>query len=185
MAAARSDPAGPAMRLALSAPPPWLTPTFRKALDRTLAIELDPSRRGDMAQKDQVLFALGAGELWARGGENRSSSVRLVLDPSTVPPGPVAHGKWWPIVAAHVVPYRVALDFAHGGVALSWLEPALRIGPWFSLQSTIQLVDAELSSGNVSSTFGLRPTLHFGGVSVGAGPRAAVHWTHPDRVDFG
>ena len=138
-----------------------------------------------MAQKEQVLFALGAGELWARGGENRTSSVRLVLDPSTVPSRPVAHGQWLPIVVAHAVPYRVALDFAHGGVALSWLEPALRVGPWFSLLSTVQLVDAELSSGNVSSTFGLRPTLHFGGVSLGAGPRAAVHWTHPDRVDVG
>ena len=185
LAAAGYEPAGPAMRLALSDPQQWLTTTFRKALDRTLAIELDPSRRSDMAQKEQVLFALGAGELWARGGENRTSSVRLVLDPSTVPSRPVAHGQWLPIVVAHAVPYRVALDFAHGGVALSWLEPALRVGPWFSLLSTVQLVDAELSSGNVSSTFGLRPTLHFGGVSLGAGPRAAVHWTHPDRVDVG
>jgi predicted acylesterase/phospholipase RssA len=185
LAAAGYEPAGPAMRLALSDPQHWLTTTLRKSLDRTLAIELDPSRRADMGQKEEVLFALGAGELWARGGENRTSSVRLVLDPSTVPPRPVAYGSWLPIVVAHALPYRVALDFAHGGVALSWLEPALRIGPWFSLLSTVQLVDAELSSGNVSSTFGLRPTIHFGGISVGAGPRAAVHWTHPDRVDLG
>ena len=46
-------------------------------------------------------------------------------------------------------------------------------------------VDAELSAGRVSSTFGLRPTVHLGGVSLGLGPRAAVHWSGPERVDLG
>ncbi|TMB01776.1 MAG: hypothetical protein E6J64_18635 [Deltaproteobacteria bacterium] len=31
----------------------------------------------------------------------------------------------------------------------------------------------------------MRPTMHFGGLSVGLGPRAAVHWTGPGRVDLG
>ena len=185
LAAAGYQPGSAAMQLALSDPQRWVASTLRKGLDRTLAIELDPSRRNDMAQKEQVLFALGAGELWTRGGESRTSRVRFVLDPSTVPDRPVVGGKWLPIVAAHAVPYRVALDVARGGVALSWLEPALRMGPRFSLLSTVQPVDAELSAGRVSSTFGLRPTVHVGGVSFGLGPRASLHWTGPARVDLG
>jgi hypothetical protein len=185
LAAAGYHPGSAAMQLALSDPQRWVTSTLRKGLDRTLAIELDPSRRTDMAQKEQVLFALGAGELWTRGGENRASGVRFVLDPSTVPDRPVVAGKWLPIVAAHAVPYRLALDVARGGVALSWLEPALRMGPRFSVLSTVQPIDAELSAGRVSSTFGLRPTVHLGGVSLGLGPRASVHWTGPSRVDLG
>jgi predicted acylesterase/phospholipase RssA len=185
LAEAGYQPAGPAMRLALADPQHWLTSTLRKSLDRTLAIELDPSRRSDLGQKGQVLFALGAGELWARGGETRTSRVKLVLDPSTVPTRPLGHGNWLPIVAAHAIPYRIALDFAHGGVALSWLEPALRVGSSFSVLSTLQLVDAELTGGHVSSTFGLRPTVNVGPLSVGVGPRASVHWTGSDRVSYG
>jgi len=185
LAAAGYQPADPSMRLALADPNGWLTAALRKALDRSLAIELEPSRRSDMPQKEQVLFALAAGELWARGGESRTSGVRFVLDPSSVPRRPVAAGRWLPLIAAHAIPYRVALDVAHGGVALSWLEPTLRMGPRFSLLSTVQPVDAELSAGRVSSTFGVRPTVHLGGVSVGLGPRAAVHWSGSKRVDFG
>ena len=185
LAAAGYQPGGPAMQLALSDPQRWVTSTLRKGLDRTIAIELDPARRADMAQKEQVLFALGAGEFWARGGESRTSGVRFVIDPSTVPDRPLVGRNWLPIVAAHAVPYRLALDVARGGVALSWLEPVLRIGRRFSLLSTVQPVDAELSASRVSSTFGVRPTMHFGGLSVGLGPRAAVHWSGPGRVDLG
>jgi predicted acylesterase/phospholipase RssA len=185
LAAAGYQPGSAAMQLALSDPQRWVTSTLRKGLDRTLAIELDPSRRADMAQKEQVLFALGAGELWTRGGESRTSRVRFVLDPSTVPDRPLVGGNWLPIVAAHALPYRLALDVARGGVALSWLEPMLRMGPRFSLLSTVQPIDAELSAGRVSSTFGVRPTVHAGGVSVGVGPRASVHWNGPGRVDLG
>src|SRR5229473_537472 len=126
LAAAGYQPGSPAMQLALSDPQRWVTSTLRKGLDRTLAIELDPSRRADMAEKEQVLFALGAGEFWARGGESRTSSVRFVVDPSTVPDRPLVQGSWLPIVAAHAVPYRLALDVARGGLALSWWEPVLR-----------------------------------------------------------
>jgi hypothetical protein len=185
LAAAGYQPGGPAMQLALSDPQRWMTSTLRKGLDRTLSIELEPSRRADMAQKEQVLFALGAGEFWARGSESKASRVRFVLDPSTVPDRPLVQGNWLPIALAHAVPYRVALDVARGGVALSWLEPTLRVGHRFSLLSTVQPVDAELSADRVSSTFGIRPTVHLGGVSVGLGPRAAVHWSGKDRVAFG
>lgn len=183
--AAGYQPHDLAMRLALADRQRWLASIARKALDRTMVIELDPSRRGDMAQKEQVLFALGAGELWTRGGEARAASVRLVLDPSTVPERPAGGGRWLPIFAAHLVPYRLALDVAQGGVAASWFEPALRIGSSFSLLSTAQLIDAQLSIGRFSSTFGVRPTLHLGGISAGLGPRLAVHWTGPDRFDLG
>jgi len=80
----------------------------------------------------------------------------------------------------------VVVGVARGGVALSWLEPMLRIGSRFSLLTTVQPIDAELSAGRVSSTFGVRPTLHSGGVSVGLGPRASVRWNGgPSRADFG
>ena len=138
-----------------------------------------------MPQKEQVLFALGAGELWTRGGETRTSRIRLIADPSSVPERPMAGGSWLPILAAHAIPYRLALDVARGGLAVSWLEPALRVGPRLSVLSTAQLIDAELVHDRISSTFGLRPTVHFAGLSVGVGPRVAVHWTGPGRLDLG
>jgi hypothetical protein len=81
----------------------------------------------------------------------------------------------WAIWAAHALPYRAALDVAQGGLALSWIEPALRLGPHFSVLSTLQLVDIEFSK-RTSTTFGLRPALHLGGFTLNAGPRFAVHW---------
>jgi hypothetical protein len=82
-----------------------------------------------------------------------------------------------PSVTDRLVPYRVTLDVAKGGLALSWLEPALRLGPYFSILSTAQLVDMEFGKSRTSTTIGLRPTVHLGGLSVSAGPRFSVHWS--------
>jgi len=162
-----------AMRLAVEDRKQFWRETLQRGLDRATTIELT-STGSDLGQKKGVLFGLSAGEVWTRGDVN-GSSVRLTLDPSTIPSVPLADGPTWAIWAAHALPYRVAVDVARGGLALSWIEPALRLGPNFSILSTLQIVDIEFSH-RTSSTFGLRPALHLGGLTVYAGPRLAVHW---------
>jgi hypothetical protein len=163
-----------AMRLAIEDRKQFWRETFQRAFDRATTIELTSGSAADSAQRKGVLFGLSAGEVWTRGDVN-GSSVRFTLDPSTIPSVPLADGPTWAIWAAHALPYRVALDVARGGLALSWIEPALRLGPNFSILSTLQLVDIEFSH-RTSSTFGLRPALHLGGLTLYAGPRLAVHW---------
>jgi hypothetical protein len=84
-----------------------------------------------------------------------------------------------------LLPYRLAFDAAHGGVALAWVEPALRLSPRLSLLSKVEPLDYESQNDRLSSTLGLRPTLHLGGVSLGAGPRASLHWRGTRRLDWG
>ena len=162
-----------AMRLAVEDPRQFWRETVQRGLDRAATIELT-STAADAAQRKGVLFALSAGEVWTRGDVN-GSSVRFTLDPSTIPSVPLANGPEWAIWAAHAFPYRASLDVVRGGLALSWIEPALRLGPRFSVLSTLQLVDIEFGE-RTSSTFGLRPALHLGGLTINAGPRLAVHW---------
>ena len=162
-----------AMRLAVEDPRQFWRETVQRGLDRAATIELT-STVADAGQRKGVLFALSAGEVWTRGDVN-GTSVRFALDPSTIPSVPLANGPEWAIWAAHAVPYRASLDVARGGLALSWIEPALRLGPRFSVLSTLQLVDIEFGQ-RTSTTFGIRPALHLGGLTVNAGPRFAVHW---------
>ena len=162
-----------AMRLAVEDPRQFWRETVQRGLDRAATIELT-STVADVGQRKGVLFALSAGEVWTRGDVN-GTSVRFALDPSTIPSVPLANGPEWAIWAAHAVPYRASLDVARGGLALSWIEPALRLGPRFSVLSTLQLVDIEFGQ-RTSTTFGIRPALHLGGLTVNAGPRFAVHW---------
>ena len=75
-----------------------------------------------------------------------------------------------------IVPYRVALDVVGGSIALSWLEPRLQLGRWFSLESTLQVIDLQFSSGVVSSTLGVRGELHLGPVGIASGPRWNLAW---------
>ena len=162
------------MRLAIEDPRQFWRETVQRGLDRAATIELTSTSASDAAQRKGVLFALSAGEVWTRGDVN-TTAVRFALDPSTIPSVPLANGPEWAIWAAHAVPYRAALDVARGGLALSWIEPALRLGPRFSVLSTLQLVDIEFGQ-RTSTTFGIRPALHLGGLTVNAGPRFAVHW---------
>ena len=162
------------MRLAVEDPRQFWRETVQRGLDRAATIELTSTSASDAAQRKEVLFALSAGEVWTRGDVN-TTAVRFALDPSTIPSVPLASGPEWAIWAAHAIPYRAALDVARGGLALSWIEPALRLGPRFSVLSTLQLVDIEFGQ-RTSTTFGLRPALHLGGLTVNAGPRLAVHW---------
>jgi len=162
------------MRLAVEDPRRFWRETLQRGLDRAATIELTSTSASEAGQRKAVLVALSAGELWARG-DVATSSVRLSLDPSSIPSVPLANGPEWAIWAAHALPYRAAFDVARGGLALSWIEPALRLGPHFSVLSTLQLVDIEFGH-RTSSTFGLRPALHLGGLTLNAGPRFAVHW---------
>jgi hypothetical protein len=120
-------------------------------------------------------MGIGAGETVSRAGERRGE-VLFLVDPSTIPLYPLADGSYVPIVLAHLVPYRVALDVVGGSVALSWLEPRLQLGRWFSVDSTLQLIDIQFSSGVVSSTLGARGVLHLGQVGIGSGPRWSLGW---------
>jgi hypothetical protein len=78
-------------------------------------------------------------------------------------------------VAAHVIPYRISLDVVRGGIAISWLEPAARLFPSFSVESIADLLAVE-GSGRVTSAFGLMPTLRARGAAFGAGPRVVIPW---------
>jgi hypothetical protein len=84
------------------------------------------------------------------------------------------------------VPYRVALDVVGGSIALSWLEPRLQLGRWFSVESTLQVVDIQFSSGVRSSTLGARGVVHLGPVGIGSGPRWSLDWGGGSRfgVEF-
>ena len=82
--------------------------------------------------------------------------VSFQIDPSTIPLHPLADGSYVPIVLAHAVPYRVALDVVGGSIALSWLEPRLQLGRWFSVESTLQVIDIQFSPNVTSSTLGVR-----------------------------
>ena len=169
------QPESRAMRLAIGDRRQFWRETVQRGLDRTATIELTSETPSETGARSAVLFAVGAGELWTRADVN-GSTVRFTLDPSTIPGVPLANGPQWPIYLAHLLPYRAALDVARGGLALSWIEPALRLGPRFSVLSTLQLVDMEFGNKRTSSTFGIRPAVHLGGLTLTAGPRLAVHW---------
>jgi predicted acylesterase/phospholipase RssA len=174
LARAGYRPESRAMRLALEDRKQFWRETIQRGLDRAVTIELTSTSSSGGGQRQTILFALSAGEVWTRADVN-GSSVRFTLDPSTIPSIALAEGPRWAIWAAHALPYRAALDVARGGLALSWIEPALRLGPSVSVLSTLQLVDIEFGN-RTSTTFGLRPALHLPGFSLNAGPRFAVHW---------
>lgn len=181
-------PTSDSMRTALDSRRRWFTATLKRAVDRAATIEIQRPSGGGGGTEGMVDLGIGATELLTRS-QSYETGVRFVLDPSSIPTEPLANGSYWPIVLAHLVPYRVALDIVGGGLALSWLEPQLWFSHWFSLDTTIQLVDLQFSSGNnsgsVSTTLGLRATAHVGGFGIGAGPRWSFYWSGSDISKFG
>ena len=170
------QPESKAMQAALADAGRWLSQTVHRALDRAGAIEIAQGSSAESpAIRSSVNVVIGGGETVSRSGERRGE-VLFLLDPSTVPVQPLADGSYLPIVLAHIVPYRIALDVVGGSIALSWLEPRLQLGRWFSVDSTLQLIDLQFSSGVVSSTLGARGIVHLGPVSVGSGPRWSLEW---------
>ena len=101
--------------------------------------------------------------------------MRFTLDPSSIPSVPLADGPRWPIWVAHWSPTGPRWTWRRGGWRCRGFEPALRLGPNFSVLSTLQLVDIEFGK-RTSSTFGIRPAVHLAGLTVSAGPRFAVDW---------
>ena len=162
-----------AMQLAVEDRGQFWRQTAQRGLDRATTIELT-SGAPQTSDRKTTLFALSAGEVWTRGDVN-NATVHFTWDPSSIPAVPLADGPTWPIWLAHAVPYRVALDVVHGGLALSWVEPALRLGPNFSLLSTLQLVDIQFGVGT-SSTIGIRAAANLGGLTLAVGPRWQVNW---------
>ena len=176
LAEAGYQPESQAMKAALADQGRWLFQTVHRALDRAGTIEIaQGSSESDASTRTAVNMGIGAGETVSRAGERRGE-VLFLVDPSTIPLYPLADGSYVPIVLAHLVPYRVALDVVGGSVALSWLEPRLQLGRGFSVDSTLQLIDIQFSSGVVSSTLGARGVLHLGQVGIGSGPRWSLGW---------
>jgi len=172
------------MRLAMTDTGRWFNTVLQKGADRSAAIELGrsdpPSSLGET-----VLFGLGAAELWTRRELARSGPPRLVVDPSSLPSEPPSNAPGWIALAAHLFPYRVALDLSRGGVALGWLEPELLLARGLSIVSLVEPLDYERQKARFSSTLGLLPTAHFGGISLGAGPRYSFHWPFSQGGDLG
>ena len=173
-------PESKAMKAALAGQGRWLSQTMRRALDRAATVEIiqassgSPSP-GSASTRKAMNAVLGGGETVSRAAE-RTGDVSFQVDPSTIPLHPLADGSYVPIVLAHIVPYRVALDVVGGSIALSWLEPRLQLGRWFWVDSTLQVVDIQFSSGITSSTLGVRGVVHLGPVGIGSGPRWSLAW---------
>jgi hypothetical protein len=78
-------------------------------------------------------------------------------------------------VVAHALPYRLSLDFSHGGFSAAWLEPELHLARWLSLQSTLEEIGYRPDTGWTSAA-GVLLVGHVSGVSLGAGPRGWFDW---------
>jgi hypothetical protein len=176
------------MRLALQDPVRWWGTALRRAVDRATVVELqqEPAEGTTAsAAKRGVLLTLATGQLLARRDVSILPTPRFELDPSSLPDAAPPGAGAWKLRVMRLLPYRVAFDAARGGVALAWVEPALRLSPRLSLLSKVEPLDFESQGDRLSSTLGLRPTVHLGGVSLGVGPRASVHWKGERRFDWG
>ncbi len=169
-------PASAGMALALREPEVWWADALQRLADRALAVERAASSApGPLS--DTPATALAAASLVARRAAARGPTPRLLLDPSTIP-GPSAAGQpgWgWRRLAAHALPYRLSLDFAHGGFAAAWLEPVLHLTRSLSLQSTLEEIGYRHETGWTSAA-GALVVAHALGLSLGAGPRAWLDW---------
>jgi predicted acylesterase/phospholipase RssA len=177
-------PASPEMRLLLESPDLFWAHVARRVSGRALEIELERERATGERSPPWVRTGLGTVSLLARGEAQRGPTPRLELDPSTLPdePGPGQGG--WRLAAAHAVPYRLSLDVARGGFGLAWLEPALRMAPWLSVQSVLQPVVLEAQDARWSSTAGALALARAAGLSFGAGPLATFRWRGGVMVGF-
>ncbi len=172
------------MRTALESRRRFFTSTLKRAVDRAATISIQHPGDPSSGTESMVNLGIGATELLTRS-ETYETGVRFILDPSSIPGQPLADGSYLPIVLAHLVPYRVALDIVGGGLAFSWLEPELWLSHWFSFDSTLQLVDIEFSPSRTATTLGVRATGHVAGVSLGVGPRWSLYWTGSNAYNFG
>ena len=169
------EPHDASLREALSDHDLWIADLTGKLIDRAGAAELDSAERLHRPVPDVLLTGVRLGQLWARRARSLSNAPAMDLDPSTIPAPSRAGTQRGFAIAAHLVPYRVSLDVLHGGIALSWVEPALRLSRWFAIESIVDAVDFQ-GSGAISSTLGLLPTLRIGDVTLGAGASWNLRW---------
>ncbi|MGO9764022.1 MAG: patatin-like phospholipase family protein [Myxococcaceae bacterium] len=172
------------MRTALESRRRFFTATLKRAVDRAATISIQTPIDDSSGTESMVNLGIGATELLTRS-QTYETGVRFVFDPSSIPSEPLADGSYVPIVLAHLIPFRVALDIVGGGVAFSWLEPELWLARWFSFDSTLQLVDIQFSPSRTATTLGVRATGHVGGVSLGVGPRWSLYWTGSNAYNWG
>jgi predicted acylesterase/phospholipase RssA len=165
----------PSLREALSDRELWIAHFTGKLVDRAAAIELHSAERLHRAAPDAVLTGIGMGELWARRERSLYAAPAVDFDPSTIPAQPPAGSQRSFAVAAHLLPYRVSLDVVHGGIAFSWIEPALRLSRFLSIETIADAVDIK-GSGRLSSTIGLLPTIRLGDLDIAAGSQWNIPW---------
>ncbi len=162
------------MRTLVGDPEAWSRRTLRRLVDRSH--QLERARPASRELAPAILVAHRMGEMWLRGPAGVGPFPRLVVDPSTIPPS--AHT---PLLdrrrmLAHLVPYRLDMDVARGGVSVSWVDPALWVGPRVSLVAEITPIAYEAAHGRGSSSLALVPNLHVAGLAIGAGPKGSVRW---------
>ena len=172
--AAGYRPADPALQLALDDQPRYWANLLRRAADRAAALERASDPAGEV--EAPILKGLGAADLVLRRAEQSGP----LFDPSTIPAAPGAS-----IALAHLVPYRVSLDVARGGFAVSWLEPAWLVSNSFSLRSSLDWIDYDRARDRWSSALSVKPSLEQFGLGLGIGPRAALRYTGDTRFDIG
>ncbi|MDC0711883.1 patatin-like phospholipase family protein [Stigmatella sp. ncwal1] len=165
----------------------WAMRTMRQVLDRSHAIERQETAQSPVI-RNAVLLAHSAGQLWLRRAEDVTPTTtypRFVWDLSTIPTSN-ANGRSSGLrAAAHLLPYRMSFDVAHGGISLAWMEPALHLSSRVSLMSTVEPLDIQSEHDRLSSTVGLRPALRLGDVTVSTGPRISFPWVNGNGVDVG
>jgi hypothetical protein len=165
------------MRDALYGSVSWASGLAAKVAARSASIELQNARKRGQRPDGTVLLLLGATQGWARRTRMLGTAPRFYLDSSSIPfPAPPEAGQFGPVLA-HLLPYRASFDVAHGGIALSWLEPQVRLTRWLSISSLADLVDVEWTKGRGATTLGLLPTVSFGTVAMSVGPRWSIRWT--------
>jgi predicted acylesterase/phospholipase RssA len=166
---------GASMQALLDDPDLWARRTSQKLLDRSLERERTTPGQPELAPA--VLLGHGALEMWLRRGTGVGPFPRLELDPSTIPARSLAPSLAGRRLVAHLVPYRIDLDVARGGVAVSWLDPAVWLGRRLSVVAQLTPFAYQPHGDRLSSTAALLPTVHLAGLSLGAGPRASVRWS--------
>jgi hypothetical protein len=171
----RYEPKDASLREALSDRDSWIAHFAGKLADRVAAAQLDSAERLHRPVPDVLLTGVRLGQLWARRARSLSNAPAIDLDPSTIPALSQAGTQRAYTLAARLVPYRVSLDVVRGGIALSWLEPALRLSRSFSIATIADAVDFD-GSGRLSSTIGLLPTVRIGDISIGTGSSWNFRW---------
>ena len=168
-------PASDAMARAMRDPQAWSASVITRLADRGLAVErAATSPPGPLS--GTIETALEAAALLSDRAAMRGPQPGFLLDPSTIPsPAQGQHGKEWNSMLAHAIPYRLSLDFAHGGFGAAWIEPELLLARWLSVQSTLEEIGYRRGTG-WGSAAGALVVGHAGGFSAGAGPRGWFDW---------